>query len=158
MIEYRDTLDISKLSQAGPLALDSSDLGATTLTETSSILPLTKNKGKTRVQKASQAQIEEADRVRQLGFIELETEIIAAMGEDTRVSHQREVELSNVGSMSMSSENFRALNESVAHSNGQDFNRAKFSKADGDILKKEYEDFFSEPIIPVKVPIAAQPG
>lgn len=44
----------------------------------------------------------------------------------------------------------------MAHSQSQDFNRAKFSKADGASLKQEYEDFFAEPLDPPPVLAAAQ--
>ena len=68
--------------------------------------------------------------------MELEAEIIASMGEDTRVAMAREVELNAVGSQAISSENFRSYNEAVAHSKNQDFNRSKFSQADGAALKQ----------------------
>ena len=34
----------------------------------------------------------------------------------------------------------------MAHSQSQDYNRAKFSKSDGASLKQEYENFFSTPV------------
>ena len=38
----------------------------------------------------------------------------------------------------------------MAHSQSQDYNRAKFSKSDGASLKQEYENFFSTPAIDQK--------
>mmetsp|Transcript_38583 Transcript_38583/g.50571 ORF Transcript_38583/g.50571 Transcript_38583/m.50571 type:complete len:90 (+) Transcript_38583:151-420(+) len=63
VLEYKEAIEVGNLTQAEPLALDSSDLGPSSPTEAATILPLGK-KAKKAIAKAPKDQIEEAERIR----------------------------------------------------------------------------------------------
>ena len=80
----------------------------------------------------------------------MESEMMATVGSDSNIALGSELELNHLSqrsrdsnTQSISSETYKGFNDAMAHSQSQDFNRAKFSKADGASLKREYEDFFA---------------
>ena len=161
VLEYKEAIDLAKFSQTESLSTQiEGNFDQHQQSQDQNLIDFDRKP----MDQASDQEILEAEQARRLGYQALDGEMVASsLGQDGGVAHSREHDLMSAANainsahggsaaQSMSSEAFREYNESMAHSQKQDFNRSRYSKADGDSLKREYEDFFAEPVHQIQQP------